>query len=241
MKIGVECHMSSIWDKYLNGWCKSQILIQNCIWHYFEIWKISLCYHCICFLFVLLLPILFYLRTEVNVLTSKQFLWCSNPVYIRQLNEQPYLWSLIAGPESIEPILIFRRGAVVSYRKIRNKKKEKKNFCVFGFSESIGPYDYTNCLQVVRAMLCTSASVDLVIDASYLSARLLRLGFSVEVEAVCLLLQYINLTYWLFASSTLLTTVNLSPYMWNQERWFEIKMNINHPSHRWPLAVILSE
>lgn len=102
----------------------------------------------------------------------------------------------------------------MGYRKIRNKRKEeKKNFYISGFSESIGPYDYTNCLQVVRAMLWTSASVDLVIDALYLSARLLRLGFPVAVEAVCLPRQYVNLRYWLFASSTLLTTVDLSPYI----------------------------
>lgn len=80
-------------------------------------------------------PILLYLRTEVKVLIS-----CSsdvsNPVSIRQLNERSYFWSLIAGSERIEAVLILRRGAVTkSYKETRSKRKKekKKLLCLWIF------------------------------------------------------------------------------------------------------------
>ena len=84
-------------------------------------------------------PILLYLRTEVKVLIS-----CSsdvsNPVSIRQLNERSCFWSLIAGSERIQAVLILRRGALTkSYKETTKRqgareRRRRRNYYVSGCS-----------------------------------------------------------------------------------------------------------
>ena len=89
--------------------------------------SLSLVFVCL-FVFVLPLPIFLFARIAVKVLTSSAF-DVSNPVCVVQWNEKSYLWGLIAGPESTEPILILRRRTVPGYREVRSKrKKEKKKY-----------------------------------------------------------------------------------------------------------------
>lgn len=99
----------------------------------------------------------------------------SNPICIKHLSERSYVWGQIARSLSTQPILNLRRGAVLGYRKIKNKrKKEKKNFYASTFSESRGPYDYINCLQVVSAFLwiCKSISTGVVLSYFLLSLQI---------------------------------------------------------------------